>query len=406
VGEGPGGGFSGRDLSSVEPLRNLKGRLAPGIGRAWLRKSLVVVQFALATALIIGSGIVRDQLTFMERRALGFDKDRVIVVPIRDEGLRQDPDVLKRRLLQRPGITSVAAAALLPGGPTGKARFRAEGVDQAGTISVLWVERDFIQTLGVKLAAGRDFSRNFMTDASSAFILNEAAVVRLGWGEANAAIGKSFELPDGRKGTVIGVAKDFNFASLHHKIEPLVLYLWSWQNYALIRAEAGQYSGVLADIERLWSEFEPGSPFTCFFLGDNFERLYQSEKQLRQASALFSLAAVVIACLGLLGLTAFAAEQRTKEIGTRKVLGASVPGIVAMLARELLALVLLANIVAWPIAFLGLNRWLQDYSFRIKIGWAVFLSAGILTFVIAGLTLGFQSVKAARANPVKSLRYQ
>jgi putative ABC transport system permease protein len=393
-------------LSSVGPLRNLKGRLTPGIGRAWLRKSLIVVQFALTTVLIIGSGLVRDQLTFMERKALGFDKDRVVVVPIRDEGLRQDPEALKRRLLERPGITSVGAAALLPGGPTGKARFRAEGVDQAGTISVLWVDQDFIKTLGIELVAGRDFSRNFMTDASSAFILNEAAVAQLGWGGPAEAIGKSFELLGGRRGTVIGVTKDFNFVSLHHKIEPLALYVWPWLNYVVIRVEGVRYSGVLADIQTLWHEFELGRPFTYFFLGDNFERLYQSEKQLRKTTLLFSLIAIVIACLGLFGLTAFAAEQRTKEIGIRKVLGASVPGIVALLARELLALVLLANIAAWPIAFLAMNRWLQDYYFRIRIGWGVFLLAGVLTFVIASATLSYQSIKAARANPVQSLRYQ
>jgi len=393
-------------LSSAEPLRNLKGRLWPGGGRARLRKSLVVVQFALTTVLIIGSGVVRGQLSFMEKKALGFDKDRVMVVPIRDQGLRQNPEPLKRRLLGRPRITGVGAAALLPGGPTGKARFRAEGIDQTGTISVLWVDQDFIKTLGIELAAGRDFSRDFTTDATSAFILNEAAVAQLGWGGPEKAVGKSFELLDGRKGAVIGVVKDFNFVSLHRKIEPLVLYVWPWLNYALIRVEAGTYSGVLPDIEALWHEFEPGSPFTYFFLGDNFERLYQSEKQLGKASALFGLVAILIACLGLLGLAAFAAERRTKEIGIRKVLGASVPGIVAMLARELMALVLLANIVAWPIAFLALDRWLRDYAFRIQIGWGMFLSAGILTFVIAGLALSFQSVKAARANPVKSLRYQ
>jgi putative ABC transport system permease protein len=393
-------------LSSVEPLRSLKGRPTPGIGRTQLRKSLVIVQFALTTVLIIGSGVVRGQLSFMERKALGFDKDRVIVVPIRDQGLRQDPEPLRRRLLERPGITGVGAAALLPGGPTGKARFRAEGIARTGTISVLWVDQDFIKTLGIKMAAGRDFSRERMTDASSAFILNEAAVAQLGWGGPEEAVGKAFELLDGRKGNVIGVTQDFNFVSLHRRIEPLALYVWPWLNYALIRVEAGTYSGVLSDIEALWHEFEPASPFTYFFLGDNFERLYHSEKQLGKASVMFGLIAVVIACLGLLGLTAFAAEQRTKEIGIRKVLGASVPGIVTMLARELLGLVFVANIVAWPIAFLALRRWLQDYAFRIEIGWGVFLSAGVLTFVIAGVTLSFQSIKAARANPVKSLRYQ
>ncbi len=393
-------------LSSVLPLDNLKGQLRSGMGRSWLRKSLVVVQFALTTVLIIGTWLVHNQLTFMERKPLGFDKDQVIVVPIRDQNLRQDPEGLKRRLRQRPGVTGVGAAALLPGGPTGKTRFRAEGISETGTMSMLWVDQDFIKTLGIRLAAGRDFSRDFATDSSAAFILNEAAVRQLGWRLPVDAIGRSFELLGGKKGAIIGVVKDFNFVSLHRKIEPLVLHIWPWLNYVLIRVGGAPYAAVLADIERLWPEFEPGHPFTFFFMSDNFERFYQSEKQLREASVLFSLLGIVIACLGLLGLTAFAAEQRTKEIGVRKVLGASVPGLVILLARELLALVLLANVVAWPIAYYALSKWLQDYSFRITVGWNVFLLTGILTFVLAGATLSYRSIKAARANPVDCLRYQ
>jgi putative ABC transport system permease protein len=393
-------------LSSVMPLNNLKGPLMPATGRSWLRKGLVVVQFALMTVLIIGTWLVHNQLTFMERTPLGFDKDQVIVIPIRDQSLRQDLEGLKRRLLQRPGVTGVGAAALLPGGPTGKTRFRAEGTLEAGTMSMLWVDQDFIKTLGITLAAGRDFSRDFTTDASASFILNEAAVTQLGWRFPADAIGKSFELLGGKKGAIIGVVKDFNFVSLHRKIEPLVLHIWPWLNYVLVRVRGAPYSTVLADIETLWPEFEPGYPFTYFFLSDNFERFYQAEKQLREASLLFSLLGIVIGCLGLLGLTAVAAEQRTKEIGVRKVLGASVPGLVMLLARELLALVLLANVVAWPLAYYALSLWLRDYSYRITVGWNVFLLTGILTLVIASATLSYRSIKTAKANPVDSLRYQ
>jgi putative ABC transport system permease protein len=389
-------------LSSHEPVQSLK----TGSKRVLFRKVLVVVQFTLTITLVIGTWIVYDQLNFMQNKQMGFDKDQVMVVPIRDQNLRQDPGPLKSRILQQPGVLQVGAAALLPGGPVGKTRFRAEGNPDIGTMSMLWVDQDFIKTLGIKIVAGRDFSKDFMTDASGAFILNEEAVRQLGWSVPMNALGKSFETVGGKKGTIIGVVKDFNFVSLHRKIEPLVLHMWPWLNYVLIRVDAARFPAVLDGIKDVWHEFDPGNPFTFTFLNDSFERFYRSEKNLGEVSGYFTLLAVLIACLGLFGLAAFAAEQRTKEIGVRKVLGATVPSIVGMMTGEFVLLVLVANLLAWPIAWYAMTRWLQNYAYRTPISWWIFGLAGLATAAVGLLAVSYQTIRAALTNPVNSLRYE
>ncbi|NIR50694.1 MAG: ABC transporter permease, partial [candidate division Zixibacteria bacterium] len=222
----------------------------------------VVVQFTLTIALIIGTEVVYDQLNFMHNKRLGLDKNQVIVVPIRDQNLRQNPEPLKSRLRQHPGILDVGAAALFPGGPVGRTRFRAEGVSDEGTMSMLWVDRDFIRTLGMELVAGRGFSKDFATDATEAIILNQEAVRQLGWADPAAAIGKSFELVGSKNGRIIGVVKDFHFTSLHRRIEPVVLHIWRWLNYVLIRVDGSYLPDILDDLENIWHEFDPNHPFT------------------------------------------------------------------------------------------------------------------------------------------------
>lgn len=393
-------------LSSLKPLESAKGFSRSGPRRTLLRKGMVVIQFALTVILIVGTWVVYDQLRYVQDMQLGLNKDQVIIVPIRNENLRQNSEPLKRRLMQNPGVQQVGAAALLPGGPVGRTRFRLEGSSTEGTMSMLWVDRDFIQTLNLKLAAGRGFSTDYATDASEAFIVNEQAVSQLGWDGPTKAVGKAFELVGGKKGHIIGVVKDFNFASLHRKIEPLVIHLWPWMNYLLIRFNESRFASALSDARDAYREFDPINPFTFTFLNDNFDRFYAPDKQLGQVFASFALLAILIACSGLVSLAAFSAEQRTKEIGVRKVLGASVSGIIGLLTREYLLLVVLANVLAWPVAYFVMNQWLQDFAYRINIGVVTFLIAGVVSVLIAMLTVSYQALKAAVANPVEALRYE
>lgn len=393
-------------LSSLGPISSLKGQLKTGPKAVLFRKGSVVFQFTLTITLIIATWAVHNQLDFIQNKNLGFDKDQVVVAPIRDQSLRQNPDPIKNRLLQRPGVLMVGAAALLPGGPVGKTRFRAQGIADERTMSMLWVDRDFVKTLNIHLVAGRDFSEDFATDASEGFILNEEAVRQLGWSTPDDAIGKSFELPGSKKGTIIGVVKNFNFVSLRGKIDPLVLHLWPWLNYILVRVDPHRSASVLSDMMAIWNEFDPRDPFTYSFLNENFDRFYQNDKRLGQVFLGFAFLAIVIACSGLFSLSAFTAEQRTKEIGVRKVLGASAASVVGLLTREFVLLVLLANLFAVPVAYFAMNRWLQDFAYRITLGVGTFLLAGGLALVIALLTVSAQTIKTAMANPVDALRYE
>jgi len=393
-------------FSSLLPMRIAEGGLGTGSRRAFLRKALVVLQFAFTIALIIATWVVRDQLEFIEKKGLGFDKNSLVVAPIRDESLRQHPEALKNRLLQQPGISRVAGAALLPGGPVGRTRFLTEGQADPGTMSMLWVDQDFLGTFGIPLVAGRDFFKDRPTDASQAFILNEEAVRQIGWQSPEEAIGKYFEIPSNKKGTVIGVARDFHVASLRGRIDPLVLHLWPWLNYLVVQIDSSRSAGVLEEMKAIWGEFDPQYPFTYSFLAENFGRSYRSDEQLGRIFSLFALLAMIIACSGLFSLSASITEQRTKEIGIRRVLGASVLGVTGLLTREFAFLVLGANILAWPLASVAMNAWLQNFAFRITPGAEIFLLAGIGTFVLALSAMLIQAIKAATANPVESLRYE
>jgi putative ABC transport system permease protein len=279
-------------------------------------------------------------------------------------------------------------------------------------MQMLWVDYEFIKTLDIEMVAGRSFARDYPTDASGAFILNEAAVKQLGWESPAAAIGKPFErlygsgVGERATGVVVGVVKDFHFKSLRSTIEPLVIHIWQWMNYILVRIHPEHISESMAFLERTWQSFDPEHPFEYSFLDDHFDGLYRMEQRQSKIFGALSLLAIFIACLGLFGLVSFTTEQRTKEIGVRKVLGASVPNIVLLLSKEFFVLVVVANLVAWPLAYYAMNRWLQNFAYRIDIHWWVFLLAGGLALTIALLTLSAKAIKAALANPVDALRYE
>ncbi len=393
-------------LSSFKPVQTIKGNTKNISGKGSVRKILVAVQFSLTIILIICTWVVYNQLDFIKNKKLGFDKDQVLVVPIRDQNLRQNPEPLKEQLKKYPGVLRVGAAALLPGGPVGKTRYIAEGNSESGTMSMLWVDPDFISTLNIKLAAGRGFSKDNVTDASEAFVINEEAVKQLGWNSSSDAIGKTFELAGSKKGKIIGVVKDFNFTSLHEKIGPVVLHLWPWLNYVLIKVNPSQLAGALENIKEVWNQFEPGNPFSYTFLDDNFSKYYQSETQFGQVSGFFTFLAIMIACLGLFSLSMFTVEQRIKEFGIRKVLGASGFSILGLQIREFVGIVLIANIFALPLGFYFMNVWLRDFAYRIDISWWVLVLSGGIALLITLLTVSFQAIKAAIANPVNSIKYE
>lgn len=412
-------------LSSFRPVAVMKGHRSvfctPGGvkrefgNRSWLRKVLVIVQFTISIALIIGTAVVYKQLDFISERKLGFDKEQVVVVRMSDSNVLDRYESFKNELLQNPSILNVSATSnLLGGGDWGMPLYiQNENGEEKFISRVLIVDHDFVETLQMKIVQGRDFSTEFATDLDEAFLLNETAVKQLGWQQP---LGKAIKRVQGqdeegkwiwKNGRVVGVVKDFHFRSLHHEILPMVMYIVpEWFKYLSVRIQSGKLTETVSFIERKWQTFEPNRPFDCFFLDESFGQMYRAEKRFAQIFGAFSILAILIACLGLFGLASFVAEQRTKEIGIRKVLGATVSNIVLQLSKDFTKWTVLSNIVAWPVAFWTMNRWLEDFAYRIELGFGEFFLAGILALGIALFTVSFQSIKAALANPVDALKYE
>jgi len=393
-------------LSAFQPVKVLKGKFATGAQGTLLRKGLVVAQFAISIIMLIGTGVVYDQLEYVKNKRLGFNKEHVIAVSSRAPEINRRCEALKAELLQNPKIVSIAFAQGLPGRRITSFRYTMPGNrEEEKLMTAFAVDHDFIKTLGIKIVAGRDFSKEFGAD-STAFILNEAAVQALGWEDS---LGRQIGVTYFNKmGTVAGVAKDFHFASLHQTIEPAVLQVMPPGFFAVmaVRVRGDHLPETLAFLESRWKQSAPNHPFEYYFLDKDFDSLYRSEERLGQLFGYFSLLAILVACLGLFGLAAYAAEQRTKEIGVRKVLGVSVAGIISLLSNDFVKLVAFANVIAWPMAYFAMNLWLQDFAYRIDLGWRVFVLAGGLALMIALLTVSTQAIKAALANPVDSLRYE
>lgn len=399
-------------LSAFRPVKVLKDTSRTGSGgAAVLRRALVIFQFAISISLIVSMGIVYNQMEYFRNRDLGFDKQNVVLLP-GDRQIADRFETVRAELLNHPDITAVAGSRLVPSDDlvnSWSARTVSEsGEEENLDFRLAVVEHDYhyLSAMGVEMAAGRDYSPQFGSDDSTAFIVNEAAVRVLGWGSNDAAIGKRL-FYGYRYGHVVGVTKDFNFESLHKKIVP-VIFVLNPQGIRTVsvRIRPENTRETLSFLESKWREFRPDYPFTYSFLDGEWEELYRSEEKLGQIFGLFSILAVVIACLGLFGLTAFAAEQRTKEIGIRKVMGASVSNLVSMLSLDFLKLVLAAMIIAWAVSWFVMNRWLENFAYSIELSPWTFVLAGMLAMLIAVLTVSYQSIRAAIANPVKSLRYE
>ena len=396
-------------MSSFRPVHVLKGLFKVGGGTISFRKILVTTQFAISIILIVCTITVFRQMRYMQQKELGFDRTHIINIPY-NVGLNDRFDAFRTELLSNSYIKNVGRSSRIPTGrlldAMGARIKRSDTLEPANAdIKFVSADQDFISTYGVKIVAGRDFSRDFSTD-TGAFLLNEAAVKALSFKANDDAIGKDFGYGN-RTGKVIGVFNDFHFESMHQKIVPLVLLVpRSANNYGntSIKISGTNIPSALAHIEKTWKKFLPETPYQYTFLDENFERLYVSEQRQKTIFTFFAFIAIFIACLGLFGLSAFAISQRIKEIGIRKVLGADVNTIVALLSKDFLKLVLLAAIIAFPIAWYAMDSWLQDFAYRINVAWWVFIVAGIIAGIIAFLTISFQAIKAAIANPVKSLR--
>ncbi len=398
-------------LSSFQPAQTLKSRLTFGNKGAGIRKILIIVQFAISVGLITCTLVVSSQLRFIQNRDLGLDRERVVILS-NNPVLRPRFDAFKDFALSYPGIRNVTAAAQIPTQVGQSIMIDWEGNPTQERLAVDYtvVDYDFFKTFDMKILQGRSFSREFATDEKTACIVNETAAKQLGLENpigtniymVHPAWDESF-----RSVQVVGVVKDFNARSLHTGIRPFVFRIYKpWHQYAFIKIEGSGIQKSLARIQKAFEKYAPGYPFSFEFLDDAFNRQYISERKLGKLFNWFSLLSIFISCLGLFGLASYITEQKTKEIGIRKVLGASVSGILSLTVREFIKWVAVANLIAWPIAYLVMRLWLQEFAYRVSIGPLVFGMAAGLTLLVALATVSYHSIRAALASPVDSLRYE
>ena len=397
------GSYPALFLSSFNPVKVLKGTAKLGSGATWFRKGLVVFQFVLSVVLIIGTIVISKQVNYVQSINLGYDRENLIYVPL-DGDLTSKYQIFKTEALKSPGIQSVTRMSQEPTNiQNGTGGVDWDGKDQNVNIEFTQasIGYDFTNTMKLKMASGRDYSRDFATD-SVGYIINEAALKRIGYKDP---IGKRLTFW-GHKGTIVGVVKDFHFTSLHDPIRPFVIRLAEKESYgsALIRTQPGKTKEALASLETIWKQMNPNFQFTYSFSDEEYKKLYNNEQIISKLSNAFAFLAIFISCLGLLGLAMFTAEQRVKEIGIRKVLGASAGSLFALLSREFLILVFIALIIASPVAWYAMNKWLLNFAYKTPVEWWVFVLSGIIAIFITLITVSFQSAKAVLMNPIKSLR--
>jgi putative ABC transport system permease protein len=399
-------------LSSFKPVQVLKGGIAKGFKGSWLRSGLVIFQFFISITLIIGTIVIYNQLNYILSREIGYNRNQVLMINntyVLDKQIK----TFRQEMLKISGVQSAAVAGSVPTetGYNQNGWFKDPTLDakQVTILTDFFADQNYIPTLGMSMAAGRNFSLDFLTD-SSAVIINETAAKLLGFKNP---LNETLYRPNGYASSggftskpyhIIGVVKDFNFSSMHDKVGPLIIELGENYGRVAMRINTKNIPALISQVQNKWNSIAPGQPFSYSFLDADFNKIYNAEQRTGKLFITFAVFAIFIACLGLFGLVTYAAEQRIKEIGIRKVLGASVGEIVTMISKDFVKLVLIASVIAFPIAWWMMNKWLQSFAYRIDISWWVFVLAGLLTIAIALLTVSFQAVKAAIANPVKSLR--
>jgi putative ABC transport system permease protein len=403
-------------LSGFQPVKVLKGTITgaemPG-KIPWLRHGLVVAQFALSALLIISAIVVFRQVNYLHQKDLGLNKEEILFFPMRGTNMFNNNQTFKNELLKSPGVSSVSIGYGFPGDMVaGDQIIVNKGGEQVSQHATqLMVDHDYVKTLGLQLVAGRDFSREMKTDPDQAFIINETAVRELGLGTPEKALGQTLLWPTWsnqdslKKGQIIGVVRDFHYKSLYDKVETTVLQIYPdayWK--VAVKLKSAGMDQTMAQVKKVWAQFSPEYPIEYRFLDESFDQMYKSEDKLQALLGIFTALTIFVACLGLFGLAAFAAESRRKEIGIRKILGASVEGIVVLLSKDFVRLVVLALFIASPVAWYLMNEWLTDFAYRIELRWWFFALAALLVVVIALLTVSIQAIKAALMNPVKNLR--
>jgi putative ABC transport system permease protein len=400
-------------LASFKPVATLKGGLQSGRGSSVLRKGLVVVQFSISIILLAGTVVVWNQLNYMRNAQLGFNKDQVVVIQSHLTAAIWEYNNLKDALLDHSSVLSVTGSETVIG-----ARYQVDeytpvglGIPEDQVFHTIMVHYDFAETFGLKLLAGRAFSDRFGTDMTDAILVNRAMVEQLGWTPEN-AIGRSFRKNNNEQ-MVIGVFEDFNYTGLHETIRPMILdmpdhdlQVAQYIRYISVRITPGNPRPALDHIEQVWSRFDPTRPVEYFMLDEELASLYEAEEMVGKVSALFALFCVFVACLGLLGLASYSAQMRRKEIGVRKVMGASVMNIVNTLSLEYLRLILISVLIAWPVAWFALGIWLENFAYRVDLSLWVFIAATLVTLAIAMITVSFQTVRAALTNPVEALKVE
>jgi len=399
-------------LSAFKPVLVLKGKLANNFSAVFIRKGLVVFQFAVSACLILGAIVIWKQLKFVQQQQLGFNKDQQLVMPLQDKQVAMNYYAFKSELLKNPEIKSVTSASTYPGIQNiNDMLFYAEGKAAQDFVDIhtATVENDYFSTLGVKIIYGRPFSKDFTADSAS-IILNESAIKQLGYDPENAVGKKVFYNWENVHHTmiIVGVVKDFHFESLHNPIKAFGFTTINFfgNKYAYVIATLGttDYSKTLSSVQSTWTRINPNMPFSYSFIDQDFQRNYEKEKRAAGIVVSFTCIAILIACLGLFGLAAFSAETRTKEIGIRKVLGASEAAIVSLLSKDFLKLIIIALLVAFPVSGWVMNKWLNNFAYRIPVSWWMFAIAGGLALLVAFITISYQSIKSAFASPVKSMR--
>ena len=401
------GGYPAFVLASFRPAAVVSGALNAGVSQSMLRKALIIFQFVVSIIMIIGTAVVLDQVEYIQSKKLGFDKEHLVVIRLPDQAAVLGYPAYKRGAMQYPEIVNVSSSASVPGTPTSLNLIQPEGFpeDQSPLVSTIWADFDFVETMDIEIKSGRSLSREFVSD-NNAVVINETAARTFGWEDP---IGKTFSYP-GAPDTypprnVVGVMRDFHQQSLHQRIEPLIVMYWNEGRFMVVRLRGQNLPRGLEILRDQWRETYPGHPdMDFYFLDQELERQYAAEQRLGSVFIAGAVLSILIACLGLLGLASYMAEQRTREIGVRKVLGATISNVVLLLSKEFTRLFALAFVIGASAGYFVMQAWLDNFPYRIELSIWIFMSAGLAALLITWLTVGYHALRAATANPVDALR--